>query len=118
MAAFIGSPAMNLYDAVLGEDARSIKLGSQQVDLPDTVTIKRPALRSYIGKDVTPDVRPWLDAPGPPKPPAELPFDGRISRPRKAVAPMWMSEVVMPDSIRLAMDRASSTGIEYACSAT
>ena len=35
-ARFIGSPAMNLYNAVLGEDARSIKLGSQQVDLPDT----------------------------------------------------------------------------------
>jgi len=52
VAAFIGSPAMNLYDAVLGEDARSIKLGSQQVDLPDTVAIKRPALRSYIGKAV------------------------------------------------------------------
>ncbi|HEV2259214.1 MAG TPA: hypothetical protein VGS06_39360 [Streptosporangiaceae bacterium] len=52
VAAFIGSPAMNLYDAVLGEGARYIKLGSQQVELPDTVAIKRPALRSYIGKDV------------------------------------------------------------------
>jgi hypothetical protein len=49
---------MNLYDAVLGEDARSIKLGSQQVDLPDTVAIKRPALRSYIGKDVVVGMRP------------------------------------------------------------
>ena len=58
VAAFIGSPAMNLYDAVLGEDARSIKLGSQQVDLPDTVTIKRPALRSYIGTDVVVGMRP------------------------------------------------------------
>jgi multiple sugar transport system ATP-binding protein len=58
VAAFIGSPAMNLYDAVLGEDARSIKLGSQQVDLPDTVAIKRPALRSYIGKDVVVGMRP------------------------------------------------------------
>ena len=52
VAAFIGSLAMNLYDAVLGEGARYIKLGSQQVELPDTVAIKRPALRSYIGKDV------------------------------------------------------------------
>jgi multiple sugar transport system ATP-binding protein len=58
VAAFIGSPAMNLYDAVLGADARSVKLGSQQVDLPDTVAIKRPALRSYIGKDVVVGMRP------------------------------------------------------------
>jgi multiple sugar transport system ATP-binding protein len=58
VAAFIGSPAMNLYDAVLGEHARSIKLGSQQVDLPDTVAIKRPALRSYTGKDVVVGMRP------------------------------------------------------------
>ena len=28
VAAFIGSPAMNLYDAVVGEGARSLKLGS------------------------------------------------------------------------------------------
>ena len=35
VAAFIGSPAQNLYDAVVGEGARSIKLGSQEVDLPE-----------------------------------------------------------------------------------
>jgi len=58
VAAFIGSPAMNLYDAVLGEDARYIKLGSQRVDLPDTVALKRPALRSYIGQDVVVGMRP------------------------------------------------------------
>ena len=29
VAAFIGSPAQNLYDAVVGEGARSVKLGSQ-----------------------------------------------------------------------------------------
>jgi multiple sugar transport system ATP-binding protein len=58
VAAFIGSPAMNLYDAVLSQDARSIKLGSQQVDHPDTVAIKRPALRSYTGRDVVVGMRP------------------------------------------------------------
>ena len=29
VAAFIGSPAMNLYEAVVTEGARSVKLGSQ-----------------------------------------------------------------------------------------
>jgi multiple sugar transport system ATP-binding protein len=58
VAAFIGSPAQNLYDAILGEGARSIKLGSQTVDLPDTVALKRPGLRSYVGKDVVVGMRP------------------------------------------------------------
>ena len=58
VAAFIGSPAMNLYDAVVSEGARSIKLGSQQIDLPESVRIKRPALTSYAGKDVVVGLRP------------------------------------------------------------
>ena len=57
MAAFIGSPAMNLYDAVVGEGARFVKLGSQEIDLPDPVRIKRPALVSYAGKDVVVGLR-------------------------------------------------------------
>ena len=35
VAAFIGSPAQNLYDATLTESARSVKLGSQEVPLPE-----------------------------------------------------------------------------------
>src|ERR1700749_3728559 len=58
VAAFIGSPAQNLYDAVVGEGARSVKLGSQTVDLPDAVALKRPALRSYVGKEVVVGMRP------------------------------------------------------------
>ena len=58
VAAFIGSPAQNLYDAVVGEDVRSVKLGSQTVMLPDTVALKRPALRGYVGKDVIVGMRP------------------------------------------------------------
>ena len=50
VAAFIGSPSMNLYDATLGEGARSVKLGSQEVDLPESVVLARPALRGYAGK--------------------------------------------------------------------
>jgi multiple sugar transport system ATP-binding protein len=58
VAAFIGSPAMNLYDAILGEGARSLKLGSQEIDLPESVRVKRPALTSYAGKDVVVGLRP------------------------------------------------------------
>jgi multiple sugar transport system ATP-binding protein len=58
VAAFIGSPAQNLYDAALTEGARSIKLGSQEIPLPDAVRAKRPALVSYSGKDVVVGMRP------------------------------------------------------------
>jgi multiple sugar transport system ATP-binding protein len=58
VAAFIGSPAQNLYDAVVGEGARSVKLGSQEVDLPEAVVLKRPALRGYVGKEVVVGMRP------------------------------------------------------------
>jgi len=58
VAAFIGSPAMNLYDATVGEGARFVKVGSQEIDLPDSVRVKRPALASYAGKDVVVGLRP------------------------------------------------------------
>jgi len=58
VAAFIGSPAQNLYDGVIGEGVQSVKLGSQSIMLPDTVAAKRPALRSYVGKDVVVGMRP------------------------------------------------------------
>ncbi len=58
VAAFIGSPAQNLYDAALTEGARSIKLGSQDVTLPEAVRVKRPGLPAYAGKDVVVGMRP------------------------------------------------------------
>ena len=58
VAAFIGSPAQNLYDAALTEGARSIKLGSQDVPLPEAVRVKRPGLAAYAGKDVVVGMRP------------------------------------------------------------
>jgi multiple sugar transport system ATP-binding protein len=58
VAAFIGSPAMNLYDAVLGEGARSVKLGSQELSLPESVALARPRLRSYAGKKIVIGMRP------------------------------------------------------------
>jgi multiple sugar transport system ATP-binding protein len=58
VAAFIGSPAMNLYEATMSADAKSVKVGSQTLPLPDDVFAARPALTRYGGKKVVLGVRP------------------------------------------------------------
>ena len=56
VAAFIGSPSMNLFHADL-EGAR-LSMGSAALDLPDSVFDARPALRSFDGARVIVGVRP------------------------------------------------------------
>src|SRR5580693_6326291 len=58
VAAFIGSPAMNLYEATMSDDARTVKVGSQTLPLPDDVFAARPGLLRYGGKKVVLGVRP------------------------------------------------------------
>jgi multiple sugar transport system ATP-binding protein len=60
VAAFIGSPSMNLYGATLAIDdtGLSVQLGSQSVRVPRSVLDNRPALRTYDGKAVTVGLRP------------------------------------------------------------
>jgi multiple sugar transport system ATP-binding protein len=58
VAAFIGSPAMNLYEATMSDDARSVKVGSQTLPLPDDLFAARPGLTRYGGKKVVLGVRP------------------------------------------------------------
>jgi multiple sugar transport system ATP-binding protein len=58
VAAFIGSPAMNLYEARVGDGGRSVRLGSQNIDLPGAVTVAHSALASYAGKTVVAGLRP------------------------------------------------------------
>ena len=60
VAAFIGSPSMNLSEARLSEENghATLQLGSQTLSLPSEVFGKRPALRGYIGRDVTVGIRP------------------------------------------------------------
>jgi multiple sugar transport system ATP-binding protein len=66
VAAFIGSPSMNLYEAVVGERARSLRLGAQEITLSDRVALARPALASYGGRKVVVGLRPeHLPAAGP-----------------------------------------------------
>ncbi len=58
VAAFIGSPAMNLYEASVTEGARSFRLGSQDIELPASVRSARPALAGYAGQKVVVGLRP------------------------------------------------------------
>ena len=58
VAAFIGSPAMNLYEATMSDDSRSVKVGSQVLPLPNDVHAARPGLVRYGGKKVVLGVRP------------------------------------------------------------
>jgi multiple sugar transport system ATP-binding protein len=58
VAAFIGSPAMNLYEASLTEGARTLRLGSQEIDLPDSVRAAHPGLAAYAGRQVVVGLRP------------------------------------------------------------
>jgi multiple sugar transport system ATP-binding protein len=58
VAAFIGSPAMNLYEAIVTEGARSFRLGSQDIDLPQSVRAAHPGLAGFAGKRVVVGLRP------------------------------------------------------------
>jgi len=60
VAAFIGSPSMNLFEARLAQDNGRVVMhvGSQTVTLPDQVFANRPALRNYVGRSVTAGIRP------------------------------------------------------------
>jgi multiple sugar transport system ATP-binding protein len=58
VAAFIGSPSMNLYRGTVGEGAHSLELGSQEIDLPDAVAVAHPGLVKYAGREVVVGLRP------------------------------------------------------------
>ena len=58
VAAFIGSPAMNLYEAAVGADARSLRVGRQEIILPEAVAAARPALRATAAQKVIVGLRP------------------------------------------------------------
>ncbi len=57
VAAFMGSPPMNLFEARLGEGADEAFLGSQRLPLAESVLQTRPALRAYTNRSVILGVR-------------------------------------------------------------
>jgi multiple sugar transport system ATP-binding protein len=58
VAAFIGSPAMNLYEASMSADATAVKIGSQELALPATCRDAHPGLRNFAGKKIIVGLRP------------------------------------------------------------
>ena len=58
VAGFMGSPAMNLYEATVSPGLDALKLGSQTLALPPDIASQRPGLRAYTGKDVVVGIRP------------------------------------------------------------
>ncbi len=58
VAAFIGSPSMNLYEASVTEGARSFRLGSQEIELPESVRVMHPGLLAYANQKVVVGLRP------------------------------------------------------------
>jgi multiple sugar transport system ATP-binding protein len=59
VAAFIGSPSMNLYEGQLTLDGdKTVQVGSQRVALAAETLSKRPALQQYAGETVVVGIRP------------------------------------------------------------
>jgi multiple sugar transport system ATP-binding protein len=58
VAAFIGSPAMNLFEASLNAEGTAVHIGSQQIPLNAEVYQERPGLRAFAGKKVVVGIRP------------------------------------------------------------
>jgi multiple sugar transport system ATP-binding protein len=58
VAAFIGSPAMNMYEGLMDPDGTSVSLGSQRLQISGDMFHARPALTKYRGKKVVVGIRP------------------------------------------------------------
>lgn len=56
VAAFIGSPSMNLYEAIL--DGHELLLGSQKINLPEETLQQRPALQNSKQRRLIVGIRP------------------------------------------------------------
>ncbi len=58
VAAFIGSPAMNLYEAGISSDGEQVVIGSQSLALPRGLLESRPGLAAMKGRKVVVGIRP------------------------------------------------------------
>jgi multiple sugar transport system ATP-binding protein len=58
VAAFIGSPAMNLFEAQITEGATSVIIGSQRIELTEAALNSRPGVRAYANRHVVLGIRP------------------------------------------------------------
>jgi multiple sugar transport system ATP-binding protein len=60
VASFIGSPAMNIFEATVERrgDGLAVKLGDQELPVPADVAQGRPALGGYAGRSLAVGIRP------------------------------------------------------------
>jgi len=60
VAAFIGSPSMNLYEGmvVADGDRLTVELGDQRLAIDSSVLDRRPGLRAHLGQPVVVGIRP------------------------------------------------------------
>jgi multiple sugar transport system ATP-binding protein len=57
---FIGSPAMNLFEATLGRSngGLAVDVGDQRISLDESTILARPALKAYEGRGIVLGIRP------------------------------------------------------------
>ena len=60
VASFIGSPAMNIVEAevVRGSGGFRVRIGDQELQVPEAVAGRRPALSGYVGRKLALGIRP------------------------------------------------------------
>jgi multiple sugar transport system ATP-binding protein len=60
VASFIGSPAMNIFEATVErrDGGLAVKLGDQELSVPADVAGRRPALSGYAGRPLAVGIRP------------------------------------------------------------
>jgi multiple sugar transport system ATP-binding protein len=81
VASFIGSPAMNLYEATVSgpADRRVLSLGLQQLALPADLARRRPGLAAAEGRKLVIGIRPEHLTVAPPADGAEAARESRLS---------------------------------------
>jgi multiple sugar transport system ATP-binding protein len=58
VAGFIGSPSMNLFEAQLSADGRSVALGSQSIPLSEEIVQRHRGLQRFYGQTIVVGIRP------------------------------------------------------------
>jgi multiple sugar transport system ATP-binding protein len=108
VAEFIGSPAMNLFQARF--DGENVFLGEQSVPLPARVFAERPGLVSYRGREIAVGVRPehLIDArtadPTLPRLRGEVRYTEALPPERLVYATVQAQPVVTEDLLEIARD--------------